>query len=173
MVVAVLASAGLAARADTTYTYTGNDFTTVEGPYTTSDSVSGSFTVASPLGDNLSNFGFLPTSFSFTDGVQTLTNSDASLGSFFYVWTGGSGNVTSWNFGIPGPDLSGGIFTAATPSHYRTDSGGFSDSGMGVNFYNPGTWSVQSSVTPEPGSWMLLGTGMLGLLGLGWKKVAA
>lgn len=30
--------------------------------------------------------------------------------------------------------------------------------------------SQQASPVPEPGTWMLLGTGLIGLLGYGWRK---
>ena len=80
------------ARADTVYIYTGNPFTTGAtqngptslpvGPFTVNDSVSGSFTVATPLGPLLHLVMFTPTSFSFTDGVDTLTNQNSTLSSF-------------------------------------------------------------------------------------------
>ena len=46
-----------AVRAET-YTYTGNDFGVPRAPYTLTDFVSGFFTLASPLADNLA-FGAL------------------------------------------------------------------------------------------------------------------
>jgi hypothetical protein len=56
------------------YTYTGHDFTVVNGPYTTSDFESVSVTLSSPLAYNSGLTGYTPTAFSFSDGVQTLTN---------------------------------------------------------------------------------------------------
>lgn len=68
--VAALFVSSLIARADAVYTYTGQHFTLVEGSYTTSDSVTGLFTITNPLGDDLNNVSFTPLSFNFSDGVQ-------------------------------------------------------------------------------------------------------
>jgi hypothetical protein len=40
--------------ADVIYTYTGNDFTTVSAPYTTTDSVTGYFDLTAALGNSFS-----------------------------------------------------------------------------------------------------------------------
>lgn len=63
-----------------TYTYVGDNYTDAGGgSYTTSMSVSGSFTFSSPLASNLSNFDALPSivSFTFADGVQVYSETDS------------------------------------------------------------------------------------------------
>src|SRR5262245_53389470 len=73
----VLVASGLVAlgpahtSADTIYSYTGNHFTMAASPYTTNDFISGSFDLATPLGNNVPLTAITPTSFSFSDGVQT------------------------------------------------------------------------------------------------------
>ena len=65
-----------------TYTYNGNPFTTLvaDGPtpppqlYTTTDFVNGSFVLPSPLASNLNDSFVSPTSFQFSDGVQTISD---------------------------------------------------------------------------------------------------
>ena len=63
------------AWADTfTYTYTGKDFTSASAPHTTSDSVTASFVLSSPLPPNLNTFTSeapLVISYTISDGVQT------------------------------------------------------------------------------------------------------
>lgn len=70
--------------ADTIYTYTGPDFTEVTGTSgpTTSDDITLTFTLATPLPDDVTNLpfeelGFTPISWSMSDGVNTLSSSQA------------------------------------------------------------------------------------------------
>jgi hypothetical protein len=79
----------------TTYVYTGNPFTFVSGPYTTSDFVSGMVTLAGPLAPDTISFNVTPLAFSFSDGVQTITNQNAS-GSLFIFTTDGAGMIIQW-----------------------------------------------------------------------------
>jgi hypothetical protein len=122
--VVILATFTVAARADTTYTYTGNLFTLITpgSPYTASDFVSGSFTVATPLGDNLNDVDITPASFSFSDGVLSTANNLSLVG--FSVATDASGDIADWivvlNFvsgaSINSSSISGDIDQAANGS---------------------------------------------------------
>jgi hypothetical protein len=76
---AALCLSSLAARADAVYTYTGQDFTFANAPYTTSDSITGELTFSSPLAPDLALQQELPVSYSFSDGVETLTQMNSSL----------------------------------------------------------------------------------------------
>jgi hypothetical protein len=170
-ITACLTLLSIPALADTTYTYTGNDFTDLLAPYTTSDSVTASFTVTSPLGDNYAYQEVAPSSFSFSDGVQTLTNLNATLPpTRFDVGTDLNGNITAWNIEI----------FDSSDDYIETDSGlnGLGTFGVdtvggftahGQLFGDPGIWTSNisdppPSATPEPSSLCLLGTGMIGAL---------
>ena len=60
----------------TTYRYTGNPFTHVSGPYTTSDFVTAMVTLAGPLGANMPLTEVTPIAFTLFDGVQTISSID-------------------------------------------------------------------------------------------------
>jgi hypothetical protein len=149
-----------------TYNYTGNVFTSVSAPYTTSDSVTGSFTLAAPLADNLTSFTTVtPQSFTFSDGVagETITNTSSGVGSAFSFETDGSGAITRWqvvvdinsvfNFSISTINAPGttGVFDQAQHQ-------GGTESGENTN--SPGTWAA----VPEAStcSMVLVGLTMVG-----------
>lgn len=64
-----------------TYTYTGLNFTDVEGAYTTDMSVTGSITTSSPIPPNSVNLDITPliTDWAFSDGVQTMSSANGDL----------------------------------------------------------------------------------------------
>jgi hypothetical protein len=159
--------------ADTVYTYTGNTFTSATAPFTTSDSVTGSFTVASPLGANLPLGAISATAFSFSDGINTLSDTTSSVVSDFSIETDASGAVTSWLIVLQVP----GVMSITTVNEFGVaveDLGGIGEdlSGLplfgGSNEGDPSTWTMTTtedpspSAVPEPSSLALLGTGVLG-----------
>jgi len=190
--------------ADTMYTYTGNTFNLgsvgfssapVTAPFTTSDSVSGWFTVAAPLSDNLSLNPIIVTGYSFTDGVNTFS-SDNGLARFttFYVQTNATGAITEWDIGLQGSPLNGYGWSddlTTINDSYWVSGDSWSPGYEQVNLYdegivpwgpdgenvasnanNPGVWTESTVQTdppppavPEPTSLTLLGTGAVALAG--------
>jgi len=161
------------ARADVTYSYTGDTFGFdsdccgyASSPYTLSDNVSGSFTLAAALGDSMSLTDITPdvTSFSFSDGVQTLTNASGLPDITFEVGTDASGNIDAWFINLENPSPFVQIFTESTPNR---EDGGSSSGGEGYIFYQPigedpqPGWTSSAATTspvPEPNmSWILFG----------------
>jgi hypothetical protein len=104
ILLALVANLAASSVADAvTLTYAGTNFSSFEAsgptppsdPYTTADSITGSVQLAAPLAPNLSFAEVRPMSFSFSDGVNTLTNADAT-GTSFYFSTNGSGEIVEW-----------------------------------------------------------------------------
>lgn len=189
---AALASASLCAHADVTYDYTGNYFTNVTnggGPaYTTSDRVTGSVTLSQALAPDTQYTsgvdGFSVLSFSFSDGVQTITNLDfTNPGTLsedtFFFGTDASGNIYTWNVVLHVPVNNETNYDFIGSAHGQGDSGGvvepnFSYSNAEVP--TTGSWSMQSAAppaaAPEPGGLVLLGTGALGWVGWMRRRLA-
>jgi hypothetical protein len=160
-------AAGVLSASPVTYTYTGNDFQTATSPYTTSDFVSGFFTLASALGDNLVDDSVTPASYSFSDGVQTITSASPPTDVTFEVSTDASGNISGWFINLESPSPFFQISTETTPNQ---EDFGVSSGGEGLNFFAEGTWVMTgggTSPVPEPGNVAVIG---LGLVGIGWVR---
>jgi hypothetical protein len=172
--------------ADTTYIYTGNDFNIFQQlgstqPYNTSDFISGEFTVSTPLAPNLTTFPVITVeSFSFTDGINTITNlSSFLLPAAFRINTDAHGSITEWAIQLETIDPSGLSIEIATLNVVSSgaifDVGG--DATATMNFSgqvdgSPGTWTNPTLVAaPEPSSLMFLATGLVGSAGLIQRRI--
>ena len=156
-----------------TYTYTGNPFNEfINGLACPPDcAISGSFTVASPIGDNF-NGGITPSMFSFTDGNVTLSSAVGAsiVGSgepvgMIFVQTDASGAIVDWNIGVCSVPFSSnhvclGSVELFTGGPSNPGDSVFIGAGSGSNAGVPGTWMSSVAVTPEPNS------GVLWLLGV-------
>jgi hypothetical protein len=116
--VCILAVSVVAAEADTIYTYTGMTFGSVSGAYTKNDRITGSFDLATPLGNNIPDHVISPVSFSFSDGVQTITNTTPGIDAFFSVGTDPSGQPNQWTICLN--QLAFGDCRVDDPLHIET-----------------------------------------------------
>jgi len=151
------------ARADVIYTYTGNPF--VDGvngtpppdlPYTTSDRVTGQFTVPTALAPNLVVANVTPTSFHFSDGVQTVSNLTTFDVDVFQISTNGSAAISAWTIILLFNQTQDVIQSVESIANVQ-DRVVQSQVGAEVNA-NPGVWIV----TPVPAP--VAGAGVPGLL---------
>jgi hypothetical protein len=157
-------------RADTTYLYTGNQFDLIGGSPapTTSNYLSISLTFAGPLADNL-GFGVqTPASWSMTDGPDTLTSSTPGLNfQGFFLATDAAGNINNWEIQVNGPNGSELMASDRTEGGCCVPTTGYYDvsevlDNTGQNFAvnNTGHGSFQIAAAPEPGSLLLLASGL-------------
>jgi hypothetical protein len=141
LAVGFLAAASVQA-VPTTYVYTGNFFNIVNAPYTTSDRVTATVELASPLPANMSLGSVTPLAFSFSDGVQTITNLTADV-TFFTFQTDAAGEITAW------------VAQALTNSGQEIDTlfapaGNFDGAVLG---FDPEIGLISASISGEPGTW--------------------
>ncbi len=194
----VLAALPSISLADTIYTYQGNLFTAIgytrvgggSGlPYTTDDFVSGTFTVSTPLGDSRPFRQLKPIAFSFSDGVDTLTSNDSFFNLMFEIGTDATGAISRWNIVMESVKIpSPGYYGIVTENAVLGGNPLITDYGLapttpvpgiydvyGVNGNDPGTWIMNEPTpsTPEPGSIVLLGSGMVGLVAMIKRRLAA
>jgi hypothetical protein len=163
LVLGLCALASAHAQADVIYTYTGNPFTIGANgspppdlPYTTNDKVTGQFVEAAPLPSNITLQSITPTSFSFTDGVQTKTNLNTLMSSF-KVTTDSSGDITKWQINLD-PTQTHVIITEDTTNGNILDFGAIGPTTAAEVDNTPGSWSM--SPVPAP----IVGAGIPGLL---------
>jgi PEP-CTERM motif len=176
------------------YTYQGNPFTTFTPLYVCSPGpceIEGSFTVSSQLFAGLTNATVTPTSFTFTDD-NGLTVCGFSCGltgiDVTGIKTDALGNIIGWDvyaqscFGhcvIQTNSTGGTSMDNSTPDAFSNTFTQGSNTGI------PGTWTCQdqgatggllpcpaapSVPTPEPSSLPLVGSGLLGLMGLAYGR---
>jgi MYXO-CTERM domain-containing protein len=182
------------AFADATYTYTGSLFINNDGNlgnpagYPCSAgvgecSIQGFFTLAQPLAASSTYTTLTPESFSFTDGMETLTSANTPPNQVFLVnfSTDANGNIIAWallveSYTVVGPtqfvnnlstqntgpgtqyDVSNEGTTCLVAS--PTDCSYEYDSVIGM----PGSWSVTTTPEPDPVPLTLVGVGLLGFV---------
>jgi hypothetical protein len=143
LALAVVLSVTAVQAVPTTYVYTGNFFTVVVPPYTTSDRVTATVELASPLPANMSLGSVTPLAFSVSDGLQTITNLTAE-GSFFTFQTGAAGEITAW---VAQAFSNSGLQSIAT---LFAPAGNFDSAAIG---FDPQIGLISASNEGEPGTW--------------------
>jgi hypothetical protein len=183
-------------RAAEVYSYVGNDYTSTYGAlFSSSDFMAISFTVAAPLGDNFSG-AVAPTSFTVSDGVDTITSgnslalSNSQFPSYpsFDIVTNALGQITKWAIAVAYTNNSGYSDTIVSisglaetnytslPDHPAID---IADAWNYCNLpncgeetyagqdYTPGVWSYDPALSATPLPAALpLFAGGLGVIGL-------
>jgi hypothetical protein len=154
---ALLVGFASTASADTTYTYTGNPFTSFGGSYQCAPvcRITGSFTVTAELPVNTVTV-VTPTSFSFTDGLKTFATTSVVPSSPQLAWrvevaTDVQGHITSWSLGfgcLPCDgieittlnDVTGSLTSSPVSTDYSIQPGS-----SATDVDSPGAWTSTST----------------------------
>lgn len=182
---AVLCLLTFSVNASVVYGYEGNPFDVFSFDFPSgSDRISGSLSLSNELAANLDWVNASPDSWTFTDGLTTVTNQTSGYVSTFQFSTDAAGGITDWRILLLRPIGSLGL--PSIEIRTRTDSGNpvniYDEStycveltigntcANGTNAYSSsaGVWSV--SAVPVPSAVWLFGSGLIGLIGLARRK---
>jgi hypothetical protein len=166
------------------FSYTGNTFTNVSGPYSTTDRVTTQFVVDLPTIINLPYMSYLASlqgQLVMTDGVRTLSVNNCLVGGGclpdpdkfpeFRFDTNASGLPIDWQIAVNSIVGTNSIFTYTFGCVFPQIGPGCDFTAFGENAptafvsNNPGTWSVVE-VVPEPSTLSLLSTFVLALFAM-------
>jgi hypothetical protein len=158
------------AHALSTYDYVGKPFTnSATAPYTTSDKITTSFSIALPLSSNLplTDITSQILAYEIFDGVNTVTNlSPNTLVNLFFISTDANGNIAEWLIAVVAPAIippvQGARQVSILTANCPTCSQGVTDfaeileclvasesvcsalreAGVANNAVDPGVWSI-------------------------------
>jgi hypothetical protein len=161
------------AGATTTYTYTGKPFTYLLGTTCPPEcELSGTFTLSDPIGANATDVFVIPQSFSFSDGLVTITNDNATGANFGFIATDPSGVITTWNMEWFLDDYS--MFSGTAPAFctgcsvidvtFNADRNHKENITVAAAVSNsPGVWTTTTTTTAisEPADLLLIAAAMV------------
>ncbi|MGD0420377.1 MAG: VPLPA-CTERM sorting domain-containing protein [Xanthobacteraceae bacterium] len=157
------------ASADTIYTYMGNDFTSISGSYTSTEMVTGTIDLATALGDNFGLGPISPVSYSFSDGQQTLTNTNSYISNNLFE-TDSAGTIDQWLWGVFNPLLYTSQIDTYNTSGLIVEDAVFTPTSLAFNLGNPGTWTTSVATTPLPAALPLFASGLGVIVVLGRQR---
>jgi hypothetical protein len=160
--------------APTTYTYSGDPYTSADPPYTVGGNLDGTLTTANPLPPFLPLTDIRPAiaSLAFDDGVQVRTLANSMVCSF-QVATDGAGNITRWRvtlreFPFTTGSAQGSIDSSGDPGEIEgTDLAGSGLAGPGpcspfvlttaASSPTQGTWTDDNPLATQPTTYTYTG----------------
>jgi hypothetical protein len=171
------------------YTYTGPNFDTSSAPYTTDMSVSGTFSLDSPLAPDLEGADIYAdlSSWAFNNGVNSYSSDTPINNQTVTFSTDSSGEITDWGVVFASPNSGEGIISTCGPLKVSINVNGHAcnnpfligDDAAGNVFGaqatvsgQTGTWTLV--ILPEPSTGLLFSAGLFvfTLRGVGLKPPA-